>query len=167
MLEQLARKAADGETEHRLRPRVLRGGIGPGPAENSCITVDEGTRYPLAHGCGRQTAAGLSGPGGYPQLFQNTARALYAPHGYGRSAVSKHCGISAARARPLTRASLSRRWGHGLPGARGRRPGDGRRQHCLPAGHFFRSERLPGLVALLRNATEGLSAHMAQKNTSF
>ena len=32
---------------------------------------------------------------------------------------------------------------------------------------IFRSERLPGLVALLRNATEGLSAHMAQKNTSF
>ena len=32
---------------------------------------------------------------------------------------------------------------------------------------IFRSERLPGLVALLHNATEGLSAHMAQKNTSF
>ena len=131
------------------------------------ITVDEGTRYPLHTGAAGKLLLAYQGqaaihnyfkipPEPYTPLtvtdearFQNIARDIRS-QGYAFDAGefipqvgAVACPVRGAGGRVTAAVSIA------YPQA------------------IFRSERLPGLVALLRNATEGLSAHMAQKNTSF
>ena len=104
-------KRADGEAEHRLRTGLLRGGAGPGPAENThhsgrghalpfCTRAQRASCCWLIRGRRLSTAILKRRPSSARRLPLRMRRAFRTLR-----------GTSAARAMHSTQASLSRRWG--------------------------------------------------------